>query len=157
MSGSRRPVSARWAQRKRARETALQLLYRCEVGRLEMPEALLTLDSTEVDEGTPLDDEGRSQAASLARGAWDARPALDERIGDASTNWRVERMTVLDRQVLRLATHELLAHPETPPSVVLDEAIELSREYSGEEAARFVNGVLDGILRRLRDEGRVVE
>lgn len=154
MSG--RAASARWAQRKRARETALKLLYRCEVGRLDILEVVCALDTVLDDEDSPLDDEGRELAALLARGAWDARGPLDLRIGEASTNWRVERMTALDRQVLRLATHELLAHPETPPNVVLDEAIELSRAYSGEEAARFVNGVLDGILRRLRDEGRIV-
>jgi transcription antitermination protein NusB len=157
MTEPRRPSSARWAQRKQARETALQLLYRCEVGRLEMPEALRTLDAVTADDRAPLDEETQALVASLARGTWDARVTLDARIGEASTNWRVERMTVLDRQVLRLATHELIAHPDTPPSVVLDEAIELSRLYSGEEAARFINGVLDGVLRQLRAEGRVVE
>ncbi len=157
MSDRRRPVAARWVQRKRARETALQLLYRCEVGRLDMAAAIGALETLDLEDAVPLDKDGRTLASALARGAWESRDALDERIGEASTNWRVERMTILDRQVLRLATHELLAYPETPPGVVLDEAIELSRLYSGEEAARFVNGVLDGVLRRLRDEGTVVE
>jgi N utilization substance protein B len=82
---------------------------------------------------------------------------LDERIADAARNWRLERMTVLDRLALRLAVHELMAQPQTPPRVVIDEAIELARRYSGEEAAKFVNGVLDGVFRKLKDEGKVVE
>ncbi len=65
-------------------------------------------------------------------------------------------MSILDRLVLRLAVHELMAHRDTPPRVVMSEAIELAREYSGDEAARFVNGVLDGVYRRLKDEGLVV-
>lgn len=153
----RRPASAKWARRARAREAALQLLYRAEVGGLALVEAPDVLAELEPDEAEPLDEEGAAIAAALARGAWADRAALDERIGAAATNWRVERMASLDRQVLRLATYELVAHPETPPRVVLDEAIELSRRYSGDEASRFVNGVLDGVLRALRVEGRIVD
>ena len=93
----------------------------------------------------------------MVRGAWADRAALDERIADAARNWRVERMTVLDRLVLRLAVHELIAHAETPPRIVIDEAIELARRYSGDEAARFVNGVLDGLFKKLKDEGKVID
>jgi N utilization substance protein B len=157
VSELRRPVTEKWARQRRARETALRMLYRCEVGRVEMAEVARTMDTLEPTDGAPLDQEARAFAGDLARGAWAARDALDARIGEAATNWRVERMAVLDRQVLRLATHELLAHPATPPGVVLNEAIELSRAYSGEDASRFVNGVLDGVLRQLRDEGLVVE
>ena len=92
---------------------------------------------------------------SLVRGAVDHRDALDERIGDAAKNWRVERMALLDRLVMRLAIQELLSHRESPPRVVISEAIELARAYSGEEAAKFVNGVLDGAFKRLKDEGLV--
>ena len=85
------------------------------------------------------------------------RDALDERIGDAAKNWRVERMAVLDRLVMRLALQELMAHRDSPPRVVISEAIELARSYSGEEAAKFVNGVLDGVYRRLKEEGVVAD
>jgi N utilization substance protein B len=108
-------------------------------------------------EVTDVDDEGRDYAVSLARGAWDDRTALDERIADAARNWRVERMAIVDRLVLRLAVHELLAHAKIPPRVVIDEAIDLARSYSGDEAAKFVNGVLDGVFRKLKDEGKVIE
>jgi N utilization substance protein B len=66
-------------------------------------------------------------------------------------------MAILDRLVMRLALQELLAHRDSPPRVVISEAIELARAYSGEDAAKFVNGVLDGAYRRLKEEGVVVE
>jgi N utilization substance protein B len=145
-----------WAHRSRAREAALQMLYQMEVGRLTVADATGMLGIV----GAPdvgVDEQARDYAITLARGAWDDCKALDERIAGAARNWRVERMTVLDRMVLRLAVHELLAHPGTPPRVVIDEAIELARSYSGDEAAKFVNGVLDGVFRKLKEEGRALE
>lgn len=147
----------RWANRRRARAAALQALYECEVGGLTPQQALGVLHHAgppEVDD--PGDDE-HAFVVALVRGAMDHRDALDERIGDAAKNWRVERMAILDRLVMRLAVQELMAHRESPPRVVISEAIELARAYSGEEAAKFVNGVLDGVYRRLKDEGLVAD
>jgi len=135
----------------------LQLLYQMDVGQLAAHDAARLLGVVGAPDVAQLDEEARAYAVSLARGAWDDRAALDERIADAARNWRVERMTVLDRLVLRLAVHELLAHIETPPRVVIDEAIDLARNYSGDEAAKFVNGVLDGVFRKLKEEGIVIE
>jgi transcription antitermination protein NusB len=143
----------RWANRRRARAAALQALYECEIGKLTPQQALGVLHHA----GAPeVDDPGESEhgfVVSLVRGAMDNRDALDERIGDAAKNWRVERMAVLDRLVMRLAVEELMSHRESPPRVVISEAIELARAYSGEDAAKFVNGVLDGVYRKLKDEG----
>jgi len=148
---------SRWTGRHRARAVALQALYECEVGGLTPQQAIGVLHHA----GPPeVDDPGSNEhsfVVSLVRGAFDGRDALDERIGDAAKNWRVERMAVLDRLVMRLALHELLTHRESPPRVVISEAIELARAYSGEEAAKFVNGVLDGAFRRLKEEGLVSE
>jgi N utilization substance protein B len=77
---------------------------------------------------------------------------IDRLLAAHAQNWRVERMAVLDRLVLRLATYELLAEPATPAKVVLNEAIELARAYSGDEAVGFVNGVLDAVRRELKRE-----
>ncbi len=148
---------SRWANRSRAREAAVQMLYQIEVGQLTLSEASRIHGIVGAPEIGGVDEDAHTYAVALARGAWEDRVAIDERIADAARNWRVERMTVLDRTVLRLAVHELVSHHETPPKVVIDEAIELARRYSGEESAKFVNGVLDGAFHALKDQGKVVE
>jgi N utilization substance protein B len=147
----------RWSGRQRAREAALQILYQCEVGHLPVADAVRLQPLLGApDEGVDLDETSRAFAESLANGVLADQAALDARLADASRNWRVERMAVVDRLILRLGLRELLSHPDTPPHVVIDEAIELARRYSGDEAGRFVNGVLDGMYRKLKDEGVVV-
>ncbi len=157
MTGDAPEQGSRWTGRHRARAVALQALYECEIGGLTPQQAIGVLHHA----GPPeVDDPGADEhsfVVSLVRGTFDSRAALDERIGDAARNWRVERLAVLDRLVLRLALHELMTHRESPPRVVISEAIELARAYSGEEAAKFVNGVLDGAYRRLKEEGLVSE
>lgn len=148
---------SRWSGRRLARAAALQALYECEVGHLALSDALGVLDRVGEPEAATLDPGDRAFAEALARGVLEAGPALDERLGQAATHWRVERMATLDRLVLRMAVHEWLTLPETPPRVVINEAIELARAFSGDEAARFVNGVLDGVFKALKAEGRVVD
>jgi N utilization substance protein B len=148
---------SRWTGRRQARAAALQALYECEVGHLALADALGVLDRVGEPDAAPLEPGDRAFAETLARGVLAEGPALDERLGQAAQHWRVERMATLDRLVLRLAVHEWLALPETPPRVVINEAIELARAFSGEDAARFVNGVLDGVFRALKAEGKVVE
>jgi N utilization substance protein B len=147
---------SRWEGRRRAREAALQMLYQTEVGRLSAADAARTHLAMSED-AIALDDESRAYAVELATGSWEARDLIDRYIADAARNWRVERLAVVDRLLLRLAIHELLHHPATPPRVVIDEAIELARDYSGDDASRFVNGVLDGVFQRLKEEGKVVD
>jgi transcription antitermination protein NusB len=148
---------ARWEGRRKAREAALQMLYLAELGGVSAGVAASSHPHVGDLEAVTLDDRDRDYADALAKGAWDARDALDGYIGDAARNWRIERLATVDRQVLRLAIHELLAFPGTPPRVVIDEAIELARAYSGDEATRFVNGVLDAVYRKLKDEGKIIE
>lgn len=146
---------SRWSTRHHARAAALQALYECEIGGLTPQQALGVLHHAGPPEVT---DPGEGQHAfviALVKGALANRAALDERIGDAARNWRVERMAVLDRLVMQLAVEEMMQHRDSPPRVVISEAIELARSYSGEDAAKFVNGVLDGVYRKLKDEGLV--
>jgi N utilization substance protein B len=145
----------RWAGRHRAREAALQMLYQVEVGQAALAEVVETHPTIGGAEALQLDADARAFATVLAEGCWRARDALDEYIAAASRNWRLGRLAIVDRLLLRLAVHELTSLPDTPPRVVIDEAIELARVYSGEEAAKFVNGVLDGVLKRLQQEGKV--
>ncbi len=146
---------SRWTGRHNARAAALQALYECEIGGLTPQQALGVLHHAGPPEVT---DPGEGQHAfviALVKGAIANRAALDERIGDAAKNWRVERMAVLDHLVMQLAVEEMMQHRDSPPRVVISEAIELARAYSGEDAAKFVNGVLDGVYRKLKDEGLV--
>src|SRR5690606_37512371 len=122
---------------------------------LNLAQALSVLDNVGTPEAAALGEADRAFASALASGVMADAAAIDERLARAARHWRVERMATLDRIVLRLAVHEWLAHRETPPRVVINEAIELARAFSGEDAAKFVNGVLDGVFRALSDEGRV--
>ena len=94
----------------------------------------------------------REFANSLVRGTLDRVKEIDAILTAHAQNWRIERMAVIDRLVLRLAVFELLAEPNTPPRVVINEALELARSYSGEEAVAFVNGVLDAVRKELKRE-----
>jgi len=132
--------------RHRAREAALQTLYLREVGRTS---TVAALDAYFGEHGADLDQDLREFVSRLVTGADAEAAALDALIGRHSRNWRIERLSTVDRLILRLAAWELLHESETPAAVVLDEALELARTFSGEDAVRFINGVLDGILQSL--------
>src|SRR5258706_33956 len=100
----------------------------------------------------PGDAEGREYADSLVRGVRSALDKVDERIRAASQNWRLERMSRIDRNALRLGAYELMTRAEVPRAVILDEAVELAKRFGSDESGGFVNGVLDRIA---DDLGRV--
>lgn len=126
--------------RTAAREAALQMLYAAELGQ-HTAETLLKDFWREF----PGDAEGRSYADSAVRGVLADRAQLDQRVVGASANWRLERMSPIARNVLRLGTWELLTHPEIPRAVIIDESVEIAKRYGGQESGAFVNGVLDRI------------
>jgi len=99
--------------------------------------------------GAKAADTTRAFANQLFEGAARQIGTLDEIIGKHSENWRLERLAAIDRAVLRLAIYEM-RETETPPKVVLNEAVELARKFSSDEAGRFVNGVLDAIHKSLQ-------
>lgn len=98
---------------------------------------------------TPGDPEGRAYADEVVLGVARDLAAVDEAIRKASTNWRLERMARVDRNILRLGAWELMNHPEVPRAVILDEAVELAKRFGSEESGAFVNGVLDRIAENL--------
>jgi N utilization substance protein B len=100
---------------------------------------------------TELDDPAREFATRLALGALSRVPELDERIRSRAEHWRIERMAVVDRNVLRLAVYEFL-HEPTPRTVAINEALEIARRFSTYEATQFINGILDAIKRDLDQE-----
>jgi transcription antitermination factor NusB len=87
-------------------------------------------------------------AQDLVKGTVDHREEIDELIRSQADNWRLERMPAVDRNILRLAVFELLYEMETPKLVVVDEAIELAKKFGSEQSGRFVNGLLDGLLKQ---------
>lgn len=136
------------AVRRRAREAALQMLYQGEVGRTGAHEAIATYWPVRDPDDT-LPEDAREFANNLVRGTISRVEEIDRLLAANTQNWRLERMAVLDRLVLRMATYELLADRQTPPKVVINEAIELARAYSGDHAVGFVNGVLDAVRKEL--------
>jgi transcription antitermination protein NusB len=139
------------AGRHRAREAALQMLYQSEVGRAGAMETIDTYWPAH-DETGDVAELHRQFANGLVHGTLSRLPEIDALLGRHAQNWRVERMAVLDRMVMRLAIYELLADPDIPARVVINEALELAREYSGEGAVPFVNGVLDAVRKELKRE-----
>jgi N utilization substance protein B len=136
------------AGRSRARAAALQMLYQWEVGRTSTHEAIATYWPSR-DEEDALGEDLREFANGLVRGTVSRVAEIDAMLAARTQHWRVERMAVIDRLILRLAVYELLAEPATPSRVVINEAIELARTYSGEASAGFVNGVLDAVWKEL--------
>jgi len=134
-------------ERHRCREAALQMLYAWEVGGLDAPDRA-NVFWPEHGAALELSGPGREFADALVRGTVEHVDAIDPLIADATEHWRLSRLALLDRLILRLAIFELV-HLETPPAVVIDEALELARSFSGEEAVRFVNGVLDAVWKKL--------
>lgn len=149
------------AARHRAREAALQMLYQWEVGRASMHEIVRTYwpardappssedEFADADPEASLVEDERTFANGLVEGTIQQVAEADALIASHARNWRIERMAVVDRLVLRLAVYELLAEPGTPAKVIINEALELARTFSGEEPVPFINGVLDSVRKTL--------
>lgn len=99
--------------------------------------------------GHEAEDEVRQFAEHLVRGVVSDRDRLDALLAGASERWRLERMAATDRNVLRIALWEMLHDAETPHAVVIDEAVEIARRFGNEESGAFVNGLLDGLRKKL--------
>lgn len=129
-------------KRRSGRELAFRLLFQLDVGG-----------------GTPSEVFEMARSASeasadvwhfareLARGAWEARPELDPLIEKYASGWTIDRMANADRNLLRLAAFEILHREDIPPSVSINEAVELAKEYSTQDSPKFVNGILGSLVR----------
>jgi N utilization substance protein B len=100
--------------------------------------------------GQAAEDDVRAFAERLVHGVVDHLVFLDGVVTVSAEHWRIERMAVVDRNVLRMGVYELVYEPETPPAVVIDEAIEVAKKFGSVESGSFINGVLDDVLRRSR-------
>jgi len=146
-------------KRRRGREMALQMLYQLEMGEATVRQVVGNYDPFEQLEAERDEEGTRSRVSErllrdafeygrkLVEGTEGHRDEVDELIRGQADNWRLERMSVVDRNILRLAVFELLFEPDVPKRVVLDEAIELAKRFGSDQSSRFVNGILDGLLR----------
>ena len=129
--------------RTRARSQALQLLFQAEAPERSVQDVLD--DAYALSDDEPLDDFGRL----LALGADEHRQEADSIIGGSSTNWTVERMPSVDRNLLRLAVYEMLYVDEVATAVTIDESVELAKAYGTDESSRFVNGLLGRVAQEI--------
>lgn len=133
-------------RRRKAREVALQFLYQLDLHGDDDP----GLHAAEFWTRHPVDEETRAFADTLVRGTKQHQAKTDELIRQYSEHWDLERMSVVDRNILRLAVYELLWQEHVPPKVAINEAIEIAKKFGTRESSRFINGVLDRIHKELR-------
>ena len=135
--------------RRKARECALQMLFAADVAEMPSDEVVRSYWA-ELGE-SDLDETARAFATRLATGTLSNLALLDERIRSRAEHWRISRMAVVDRNILRLAVYEFLYEP-TPRTVAINEALEIARRFSTYEATQFINGILDAIKRDLDEQ-----
>ena len=148
-------------KRRTAREMAVRMLYQVDLGGSPLPQVFHAFDLAEFwakpgKKRTPDEDAQRRKgtedafehACELVRGTVERRAEIDDLIRQQADNWRLERMPPVDRNILRLAVYEMLCEPDVPKLVVMDEAIELAKKYGSENSGRFINGLLDGLLKK---------
>lgn len=143
--------------RRRSRVAALQILHQMDVsaeldaegalmlyfGQLVAGGGAIAVDEDEPAASAETGPVDRALVEQLIRGVYEHRAELNQMLGAASKNWRVERMAVVDRNVIRLALYEIKFCPDVPVAVAINEAIELTKEFGSAEAPAFVNGLLD--------------
>ncbi len=157
-------------KRRRAREMAMQMLYQHELGGSPLDQIFWSFDLSEylqesdtatsdAEEPAPLQrqalvaraEKSFSYARKLVEGTMQNCTAIDDLIREHAENWRLERMPMIDRNILRLAIYEMLHESSVPKVVIVDEAIELAKKFGSENSGRFVNGLLDGFLQSHND------
>ena len=129
--------------RRKARELALQMLYQYDLSA--NPPAQIVETFEELQKSKP---NTREFAVKIFNGTVENLAKLDEMIAAQADNWRISRMAVVDRNIIRMSIYELLNEEETPKLVIIDEAIEIGKKFGTQKSSQFINGILDGILKR---------
>jgi N utilization substance protein B len=129
--------------RRKSRELTMQMLFQGDLGK-QTPEQVRLLFWSSRDD---VDAETRGFAEDLYRVASARQPEIDALIESHAQNWRIERMAVVDRNLLRAAVAEMLGYPATPAAIIINESLEIARRYAAPESVQFLNGVLDAIAR----------
>ena len=131
--------------RRKSRELAMQMLFQGDLGK-HTPEQVTKLFWDTRDD---VDDDTRAFAEDIYRVATAKQPEIDKMIETHAQNWRLERMAVVDRNLIRAAVAEMLGSPNTPAAIIINESLEVARRYAAPESVNFLNGVLDAIARDL--------
>jgi transcription antitermination protein NusB len=131
--------------RRKSRELVLQMLFQADLGKQGADEVRRVFWNERKDIGS----EVQGFAEDLFRVATDRTSEIDGLIESHAEHWRMERMAAVDRNILRAAVAELLGYPTTPRAVIINEALEIARKFSGPESVQFINGVLDSVGRDL--------
>ena len=139
------------ASRRLAREQAVQILYQRDLTSCDLEGAIALYWQVEGDhpEREPPDPDDLEFASSLARGVAARLDEVDELIGVASINWKVQRMSLVDRNILRVAVYEFIGRDDIPTMVSINEAIELGKRFGTTDSGAFINGILDKVARNL--------
>jgi N utilization substance protein B len=137
--------------RHRSRQRALQVLYQWDMTKQPVEEAISSFYSTLYSEESERQPSPDAFMEELAKGTSRMAGDIDHRIAEKSENWKLERMPIVDRNILRMAIYEM-SRKEIPAAIVIDEALELARQFSGEESVSFINGVLDAVHRQNPDD-----
>jgi N utilization substance protein B len=135
-------------KRRKAREVALQFLYQLDLHGAVDP----TPYEGEFWERHPVDPATHDFAEALVRGSKQHQDKIDQLLAQYAEHWDLERMSAVDRNILRMAVYELLWQPEVPPKAAINEALEIAKKFGTAESSRFINGVLDRILREHRPQ-----
>lgn len=132
-------------KRSRARELAAKFLYQGDLnGASDIDDAELAAFLKEATDNS----EVAAFAAELIRGYWQQRQTIDQRIEEVSHHWKLDRMAVIDRNIIRLGAYELMFRTDVPALVTINEAIELAKKFSTNKSGPFVNGVLDSLRKK---------
>lgn len=134
-------------KRTQGRESALKVMYQKEMTGEKSAEALRHFFESQ----PSVDKDLREFIEKLVSGVEACSEELDKKVEAVVENWSMDRMAVLDRNILRMAVYEMQEMPKTPPKVVVNEAVNLAKKYSGENSGKFVNGILDKLMRKSPD------
>ncbi len=139
-------------KRRQARALTVQVLFHMEFNPGD-PDEGFRLISDSFDSPSEI----RTFSRQLVLGVWENREQLDKLITQSSKNWRLERMSHVDRNILRVGVFEILFMNDIPPKVSIDEAVELGKKFGTEESGAFINGILDNIYNQLKRDGALSE
>lgn len=135
-------------KRHEAREIALKALFACDLGKNDVDFVLKQL----LDENKKVDENSKGFIDYLVKGVLEHQESIDTLIAEHSVEWKIERIATVDRNIMRLALFEIMYTPNMPAAIAINEGVELAKNYSSKESARFINGILGNFIKLDEDK-----